>query len=251
MENKLKIEEINIKSTHIHLKTDITNHKLPDLIANERQIIQETIDKYPPFKQYDKVSLTSPHKIINLMINSSNVSDTGPMASVAGSISQICIEHLNKLNTKYSIIENGGDIALKTNRTSIINIYAGKNDYYNNLAFKLNEKKKGYGICTSSGTFGHSKSFGVSDATIVFSKESSIADGLATRLANCANGKDNEEIINNVLEASDDYREYYDGIVVIKDDLIAKNGRIPQLVTVNNVPEKECDVYWNYEIFKQ
>lgn len=239
MKDKLNIEEINIKSTHIHLKTDITNHKLPSLITSQRKIIQDTLDKNLEFKQYDKVNLTSNERIINLMINSSNISDTGPMASVAGSISQICLEHLNKLNTKYSIIENGGDIALLTNRKSIVNVYAGKNNYYNNLAFKLNEKKKGYGICTSSGTFGHSKSFGVSDATIVFSKESSIADGLATRLANCANGKDNEEIINNVLEASEDYREYYDGIIVIKDDLIAKNGHIPQLVTVNSMSPKE------------
>lgn len=232
MAEKLKVEEISIDSTHIHLKTDIINHNIPDYIVRQRQIIQNTIDKYPEFAGFDKFSVNSDKRIINLMSKSSEISDTGPMASVAGSISQICLEYLDSFNSKYSIIENGGDIALKTNKTCIVNIYAGKNEYYNDVGFKIKDKKKGYGICTSSGTFGHSKSFGVCDAAIVFSKQASIADGLATRIANSAIGKDSEEIINNALTTSDKYKEFYDGIVIIKDELIAKNGHIPKLVNI-------------------
>ncbi len=238
MHEKYNVKDINIESTYIHLKTDIENDNLEDVITRQRQIIMDAINRHPQFNGYEKIDLydekLNDERILNLMINSSRISDTGPMASVAGSISQICIEYLGKLNTKYSIIENGGDICLKTDKKSIISVYAGENSYYNNLAFEIDKKRDGYGICTSSGTFGHSKSFGVSDATIVFSTEASIADGLATRFANMANGKDNEEIINNVLDASDDYKQYYDAMIVIKDDLIAKNGHIPKLLSINN-----------------
>lgn len=244
--DKYNIKDINIESTHIHLKTDIQNDNLEDIIIRQRQIIMDAIIRYPQFNGYEKFELTDEElindNIINLMITSSRISDTGPMASVAGSISQICIDYLSKLGAKYSIIENGGDICLKTNKKSIIKVYAGKNSYYNNMAFKIDNKRSGYGICTSSGTFGHSKSFGVSDATIVFSKEASIADGLATRFANMANGKDNEEIINNVLDISDDYKEYYDAMIVIKDDLIAKNGHIPELLSINDNDRRQYDI---------
>ncbi|MBO7719338.1 MAG: UPF0280 family protein [Methanosphaera sp.] len=246
MNEKYHIKDINIESTHIHLKTDISYDNLDDIITRQRQIITEAIKKYPQFNGYETFELYDEElikdDIIKLMINSSRISDTGPMASVAGSISQICLEYLSKLDTKYSIIENGGDISLKTNKKSVISVYAGKDSYYNNLAFKIDKKRNGYGICTSSGTFGHSRSFGVSDATIVFSKQASIADGLATRFANMANGEDNEEILNNVLEVSDNYREYYDAMIVIKDDLIAKNGHIPELLSINSNDRKEYDI---------
>ncbi|MDO5825256.1 MAG: hypothetical protein BZ137_07435 [Methanosphaera sp. rholeuAM130] len=247
MPDKYNIKDIDIESTHIHLKTDILNDNLENLIGEQRLIILRTMDKYPQFNGYDKFELneddiSNNERIIKLMTTSSVISDTGPMASVAGSMSQVCLEYLCRQNTKYSIIENGGDISLKTNKESIISVYAGDNNYYNSLAFKINKKRKGYGICTSSGTFGHSKSFGVSDATIVFAEEASIADGLATRFANMANGKDNEETVNNVLEISDNYREYYDAMIVIKDNLIAKNGRIPELISINNNSEDEYDM---------
>lgn len=232
--DKYKISDINIDSTHILLKTDIFNHNINDIIKKQREIISNTIEKYPEFESYEPVNIESDEKIINLMTHAGFVSDTGPMASVAGSVSQICLDYLSLLESKYSIIENGGDIALKTNKKSIISIYAGENNYYKNLGFEIKAKKDGYGICTSSGTFGHSKSFGVSDATIVFSKQASIADGLATSIANKAQGKDKESMINNALEASDKYKEYYDGILIIKDDLIAKNGHIPKLIQINS-----------------
>ena len=248
MHDKYNVREVNVDSTHIHLRTDIKQDNLEDIIIKQRQIISNAITRYPQFNGYERfesdvdAKLGEGDRIIELMINSSKITDTGPMASVAGSISQICIDYLSDRGTKYSIIENGGDIALKTNRKSIIKVYAGANDYYNNIAFKVNKKRNGYGICTSSGTFGHSKSFGVSDATIVLAKDASIADGLATRLANMANGEDNEEIVNNVLDASDDYREYYDAVIVIKDDLIAKNGRIPELISINDDVEDNHDI---------
>ena len=166
------------------------------------------------------------------MTQASQISDTGPMSSVAGSINEVCLEYLEKYDTKFSLIENGGDIALKTYKKSVIALYDGNSVYSESLAFKLKAKKNGYGVCTSSGTFGHSKSFGESDATIVFAENASIADGLATRIGNCANGDDDESIVNNALENAECYREYFDGVMIIKNDIMAKVGHIPEIVKI-------------------
>ena len=95
---------------------------------------------------------------------------------------------------------------------------------------KIKAKKEGYGICTSSGTVGPSKSFGKTDATIVLGKEASICDSLATKIANYGNGEDDEEIVNNSLEKAEEYIEYCDGILVIKGEYLAKIGHIPKIV---------------------
>jgi hypothetical protein len=144
------------------------------------------------------------------------------------------MEYLCNYDTKYTIIENGGDISMKTNKDCIISIYAGESSLSEKMGLKIGKKKNGYGICTSSGTFGPSKSFGVCDACIVLSSEASISDALATSIANKANGEDDETIVNNALEYAEVFKEYYDCTIIIKNDMIAKIGRMPKLVNIES-----------------
>lgn len=236
---KYRTEEINIDSTHIHLKTDILNRDIKPVILENRKIVSDEIKRNPQFNGYEPVELIEEPLILKLMTYAGKISNTGPMSSVAGSMSQICLDYLRRYDTKYSIIENGGDIALKTNKESIISIYAGKSIYSDKIAFRIDKQKDGYGICTSSASVGHSKSFGKSDATVVFSKTASIADSLATSIGNSARGDDNEDIVNNALEYAEEYREYYDCVVIIKDDLIAKIGKMPNIININNSNSKD------------
>lgn len=231
MKNTIYEKEISIKSTHLMLKTDI-DANIEEVIINQRKIIQEQINKDPKFNGYKKVDLINSPRILNIMTKAGIISDTGPMSAVAGSISQICLEHLEKNGTKFSILENGGDIALKTNEDVILGVYAGKSVFTNNIALKLKAKKEGYGVCTSSGSVGPSKSFGKTDATIVFGKQASICDSLATKIANYGNGEDDEDIVNNSLEKAEEYLEYCDGVIVIKGEYLAKVGNIPKIVKI-------------------
>ena len=228
---KIRSEEINIGSTHILLKSDV-NKDIKPIIIEQRRIIEEELLKNQLFGRYEPSPIINNPRILRLMTQASQISDTGPMSSVAGSINEVCLEYLEKYDTKFSLIENGGDIALKTYKKSVIALYDGNSVYSESLAFKLKAKKNGYGVCTSSGTFGHSKSFGESDATIVFAENASIADGLATRIGNCANGDDDESIVNNALENAECYREYFDGVMIIKNDIMAKVGHIPEIVKI-------------------
>lgn len=230
MEYKIYDHEINIDSTHIMLRTDI-NKNIEPFIKTQRNIIQNQINKNPKFIEYKPIPVIHDEKILTLMTKAGQISNTGPMSAVAGSISQMCVDWLEKQNSKYSIVENGGDIALKTNKKSIIGVYAGENEYSYNIGFKVKPKPHKYGICTSSSA-GPSKSFGKTDATIVFSKESSIADSLATTIGNSGLGESKEDIINNALTCADEYKEHYDGVVIIKEDIIGKTGSIPKIVKI-------------------
>ena len=222
-------KEISIDSTHLLLKTDI-NAPLEEYIINQRKIIQNQINMTPEFNGYETVDLITEPRILELMTKAGIIAGIGPMSSVAGSISQICLEYLESYGTKYTLLENGGDIALKTNKKLILGIYAGKSIFSNSIALKLKAKKEGYGICTSSGTVGPSKSFGQTDATIVLGKEASICDSLATKIGNYGNGESDEEIVNNSLEKAEDYLEHCDGVIVIKGEYLAKVGHIPKIV---------------------
>lgn len=228
---KMYEKEISIDSTHLLLKSDV-NVNIEEFIINQRRIIQKQIDKNPLFNGYEKVDLISSPRILELMTKAADIAQIGPMSSVAGSISQVCLEHLEKYGTKNSILENGGDIALKSDKKLILGIYAGKSIFTNNIALELKAKKDGYGICTSSGTVGPSKSFGQTDATIVLGKQASICDSLATKIANYGNGDDDEDIVNNCLENAEDYLEYCDGVIVIKGEYLAKVGHIPKIVKI-------------------
>lgn len=233
MKNKVYTQNINIESTHISLKSDLNKNLIP-FIKDQRKIIEEEIRKNPKFTGYKPTNIINNKRILELMTIAGSISDTGPMASVAGSISEICLEYLINLGTKYSIIENGGDIALKTNKKCIIGLYAGKNnDFSYKLGFKIKAKNNSYGVCTSSNS-GPSKSFGKTDATIVFCKQSSIADGLATSIGNYGIGNDASEIIHNALTQAEKYSDYYDGVMVVKGESLGKVGHIPKLVKTNS-----------------
>lgn len=121
--------------------------------------------------------------IIKSMLDSSIAAGVGPMAAIAGAISEFVGKELLKL-TGEVIVENGGDIFIKTDKERNMGIYAGESPLTGNVRFKIKPKDTPLGICTSSGTVGHSLSFGMADAVCVISKTASLADAVATATAN-------------------------------------------------------------------
>jgi ApbE superfamily uncharacterized protein (UPF0280 family) len=116
--------------------------------------------------------------------------NVGPMATVAGAIAEFLGRDLLKKGYKEVIVENGGDIFLKTAKTRLIGIYAGKSKLWNRLKLKIKPKDTPLGICTSSGTIGHSLSFGSADSVVILSRNASLADAVATATANRVNSKE-------------------------------------------------------------
>jgi len=227
-------EKINIQETQINLKTDLENHNLPDFIIKRRMEIINFSRRNPEFlSSLEPLNINEAPLIVKLMAKAAIKAEVGPMAAVAGSISQLSLSYLLEKGTKYSIIDNGGDIALKTNEKVTIGLYSGISSLSGSIGFQIKAKQTPIGICTSSGTVGHSISFGRSDSVTVFASQSSLADALATSIANNAQGIANQDAVQNCLNRADDFKEHFRGIMVVVGEHAGTIGKIPKLVKTN------------------
>ncbi len=155
------------------------------MVKKYRSQLESYIEKAPEFLTSLK-PLPVPAKAPNIvkdMIEAGNRVGVGPMASVAGAVA----EYVGKELLEYSpeiIVENGGDIFLKINRKRIVGIYAGDSPLTGKLGLEIEAKDTPLGVCTSSGTVGHSLSFGKADAVVTLSASAALADAAATAIGN-------------------------------------------------------------------
>ena len=110
------------------------------------------------------------------------------MAGVAGAISEYVGNDLLNL-TKNIIIENGGDIFIKTENKLITSVYAGESPLSYNVNFIVKPQDSPLGISSSSATVGPSLSFGKADAVCVISKSATLADAAASAIGNKVKSK--------------------------------------------------------------
>lgn len=123
--------------------------------------------------------------IVRDMIAASAKAHVGPMASVAGAVSEYVGRDLLPL-TGEVIIENGGDLFIRVTSPLTIGLYAGKSPLSMNVGLRLDRPDKPFSVCTSSGTVGHSLSFGSADAVCIVSDSALLADAAATSVGNQA-----------------------------------------------------------------
>ena len=121
---------------------------------------------------------------VERMVGAAKKAGTGPMAAVAGTIAWAGVEAMKENGAKAAVIDNGGDIALFSDKEIRIGLYAGNSAMSKKSAFIIPPGKDIYGVCTSSATVGPSISFGVADSVTVFSADVSLADAWATMICN-------------------------------------------------------------------
>ena len=224
-------ERIQIDETNILLKTDLHEHGLYNFILRQRMELIRYIRNDNDFLiSFEPVKVTKGPYIARIMSKAGRIADVGPMAAVAGTIAELSMHYLIDNDAKYAILENGGDIALKVNKDVVMGLYAGTSSLSGNVGFKIKHEKTPMGICTSSGTVGHSISLGRADSVTVFADRASIADALATSIANEANGDLNDDAVQNGLNKADDYKEYFRGVMIIVGESAGTVGKIPKLV---------------------
>ena len=227
--------ELDIGQTHIRLKTDLEGHDLYDYIVSIRADLNSYIARngdflhaFAPVEINDDAS-----PIVRMMHKSSLISGVGPMACVAGTVSEISLNYLMSLGSRDSIVENGGDIALINKKSVLCGIYSGNEILGDNIAFKIPPRSSPVGICTSSGKIGHSISFGEAQSVTVIADSASVADGLATRIANGAKGGDDEERVTSAAETAENLREFFRGVLIISGENVATVGRLAKIVETN------------------
>lgn len=149
-------------------------------------------------------------RIVKEMIEASVMLDVGPMACVAGAVSEFIGRDIEGASDEF-IIENGGDIYLRTRRERKVVIYAKDSPYSGKIGIRVRPAEQAYGICTSSATVGPSLSLGKADAVCVIGRSSLFTDGLATVLGNLVKKEDD---IAGALDAGKAYRGVT-GILII------------------------------------
>ena len=107
----------------------------------------------------------------------------GPMAAVAGVIAERVGRELLR-HSKQVLIENGGDVYFKVDEAPVFGLFAGRSSpFTGRVRFRPRDMTEG-GTCTSSGTVGHSLSFGRADAVVVVASDTALADAAATAIGN-------------------------------------------------------------------
>lgn len=150
-------------------------HELYDYIATDSEFAC-TLAPYT-------VSPAAP-AIARQMSIAAATANVGPMAAVAGCFAQALGSHLvTNFNMTDIIIENGGDIWLCSSQARTIALHAGSSPLSGKLALDI-AASTSLSICTSSGTVGHSLSFGQADAVTVVAQDAALADAFATTIAN-------------------------------------------------------------------
>jgi len=197
-------------------------------VLHYRHHLEEYISTFPDFAR-TLVPLPpdeSAPPFIREMLCASRLAQVGPMASVAGALAEQVGNDLLQ-HTRNVIVENGGDIFLKVSEDLTIGIYAGSSPLSNKLALKIPAAMTPLGVCTSSGTVGHSLSFGTSDAVTILAQSTPLADATATAVGNRVKGT--QDIAQGL-----DYAQTIEGILgtlIIVDDQFGAWGAIEIIPT--------------------
>jgi hypothetical protein len=228
----MKRHLIRIKETIATLIADDEfTHDAEKYVREVRGQILDYILENPEFEYCltpVKVSKQAP-QVVQKMAEAGQIANVGPMAGVAGAIAEYVVEELIASGARHILFDNGGDIAMFLDSPAVVGIYAG-NSSISNLGFLIEHTQELLSVCTSSGTVGHSLSFGVTDASIVISKNGALADASATVLGNFVKKRD-QHSIERALEKID--LTHLDGLMVIAGDIVGVRGTLPRLVRVN------------------
>ena len=191
--NKDNLTSYNVRIAESDLfissDTNLTDEALKSL-SKHRLSLETYIKNHPDFRRsllpLPQDDLAPP--IIRDMLIKSKICGVGPMAAVAGAISEFVGYDLLK-KTENIIIENGGDIFIKSKNKLIASVYAGVSPLSYNVNFIVRPEETPLGICTSSATVGPSLSFGKADAVCVISQSATLADAAASAIGNKVKGK--------------------------------------------------------------
>ena len=122
--------------------------------------------------------------LVHEMLEAGRLAGVGPMAAVAGAIAEYVGRALAP-RSRELVVENGGDVFLLGEKPRSVAVLAGDSPLSGLLAVSV-VPGDGLGVCTSSGTVGHSLSLGRADAALVIADSCALADAAATRLGNLA-----------------------------------------------------------------
>lgn len=211
-------QEVIVKETDLFIFAEKDIRSIAEkIIRKYRAQIEEYIKYRPEFMaSLEPIAQDdSAPDIIKEMIRTTKLAGVGPMASVAGAVAEFGGNELLAYSRQI-IIENGGDIFMKSDKERRVSIYAGDSPLSNKISIIVKPEDTPIGICTSSGTVGHSLSFGKADACVIIAKSATLADAVAT--ATCNRIKEKKDISSS-LEFSLSIQGVRGAVAILGKDL--------------------------------
>ncbi|MBN1132728.1 MAG: UPF0280 family protein [Bacteroidales bacterium] len=195
------------------------HQSMPSVCSEVIQSLRNLLNEYGARR---KEFLTSHHPlpgdpdappVVNKMIECGRRSGTGPMSSVAGLFAFETGRALLRLfDITELMIENGGDIYLVNHHEIYVTVYAGDSPLTNKLSLVIPPGR--WGISTSSGTVGHSFSYGKADAVTIVCEDPVVSDAWATAVANRIRNKTD---IEKTLKFVETVPEILGCLIIFKD----------------------------------
>lgn len=198
-------------------------------MARQRELLEGYIRRDPGFRTSLEPRDVFPDAplLVRRMAEAAAKAGVGPMAAVAGALAEAALRAMAEAGAKHALVDNGGDIALLLEQPVTVGIFTGPSSI-RDIALRVDPRPEIFGICTSSGTVGHSLSFGRADAATVVSADVCLADAAATALGNAVADED-EEHLEKALETLGGI-EGVEGLLAVIGETLAVWGDLPPLV---------------------
>jgi ApbE superfamily uncharacterized protein (UPF0280 family) len=197
-------------------------------IRKQRQLLEDYISTNQAFGMTLEpyaVPADAP-EIVRRMSEAGCKAGVGPMAAVAGALAEFALRAMVNAGATHAAVDNGGDVAMILDRPLNVGIFTGPSAI-RNISFRCLPQSGIFGICTSSGTVGHSLSFGRADAAVVVAKDVCLADAVATALGNSIRQANPHHVRACIRR----HRiPGVDGLLIVVGDLLAAYGQLPEIV---------------------
>lgn len=210
--------QVGVKETDLWVSADENLEKeTTDLVFKYRHQIEDYISRHPEFMTSLRPYHEDPYasRIVREMIMATRDIGVGPMAAVAGAVAQFVGQGLLE-RSEQVIVENGGDIFMKANRPVTVSVFAGTSPLSEKIGLVIKEDRMPLGVCSSSGTIGHSMSLGKADVVCLVSSSALRADGAATALCNRIRSRKDFE---HVADWASEIKGIEGGLAVMGDTL--------------------------------
>lgn len=209
-------------------------------IVRQRDILEQYIGRHRAFgSSFEPLEvLSDAPEVARRMARAAALVGVGPMAAVAGAMAQCAAEAGLAVGAREVIVDNGGDVYLKTVEPVVVGLYAGSAALADKLAFSLQPDDTPIAVCSSSGKMGHSMSLGRCDLATVVAQDAALADAAATQAANLVKTPDDVNAALNRIAAI----EGITGVLIVKDDQIGLAGHLPPLVRTRRQTGQDLQV---------
>lgn len=198
--------------------------EIAEVVRAQRAALSAYMLVHPGFRE-SLVPVAVPDdapEIVRTMADAASRFGVGPMAAVAGSMSQTVIDRMRGLSANI-LVENGGDIVMESTVQRTVALLA-RPAAGARLGLTFPPKRLPVAVCASSATVGPSLSLGQADMVSVVADTGAVADAAATALGNLLV---TAEDMDGVLAAADGMRRQgVRGVFVQLGELVGTVGAL-------------------------